>query len=342
MRKCEGITNKNIRCTRNVKSEIFCNQHKDQEESYLFEKKEKNQYNHFDEVSILLQNTVNFPKVIADLLCQFLRLKPVHNTLTYNDNYSYMIDNGKIINKYGDEYDEAKGNDYISVSYSRGMFVSLRKNGMIFTHNKSTNKRGRRRNINHLSGNSDIVYAISVGFDVICIKRDGSTKSMKHGKLEGKNFVMFSPIDDNSEIIGLKNNGTLDYLSHPDVTNNRYTLPQGSDFIYVCSDPNHIIALKSDGTIVTTCVKIESYLHFTSNLDMHSIVSNTPSKCGFVYVSIKRENVVALQNDGTVYTWGMCNPVKLLILENKYRNILLCRNYVTGFLLTGEFNTELI
>nr|QBK94077.1 MAG: regulator of chromosome condensation protein [Pithovirus LCPAC406] len=168
------------------------------------------------------------------------------------------------------------------------------------------------------------VNATEIDKDIISIKSDGTVISMLKGEMKKKDFIMLTRgLDNYDHIIGLKKNGTIEFLE-PDINDN--CLPKGSDYISVASGWLHIISLRSNGTI---CVK-----EFGVN-DSWGLTANTPSGNNFIAVAACDGNSCALTNDGVIYVWGRGYDEMKEFSAKDCINIIISNRIIIGLTLDG-------
>ncbi len=271
---------------------------------------EKKQLYYFDSVSKVLTDFGNLPVVISNLLCDFFILKPVCNKFEYLKNSVLSIRDGKLI-QININIDSSvvvrmtsRLSDYISISHSERLNVALRRNKTIEIFDsldEFEQKNNKCKMGYYLTNNSDIVYAISISSyvflsgevitslrtDIICIHSDGSTSSMKYGKLIGTNFVMFSQVDKHaSVIIGLKSDGTLHYLNYP---NNNVDYP--SDIVDYFSYDQEILNI----------AKAERVSYSFSTILENSAFPDLSKYSNVKSISCGTNFIVGIKCDGTIF-----------------------------------------
>ena len=345
---------------------------------------EKKQLKYFDSVSKILSDFGNLPVVISNLLCDFFILKPVHNKFEYGyfDKYVFLIRDGRLI-EINIDIDfplsvvtmTSRLSNYISISYSEDLCVALRRDKTIEIFNTLSEfeqKNDKSKLGYYLTNNIDIVYATTIdgdltyygenkgklSNDVICIHSDGSTSSMKYGKLIGMNFVMFSQADVTANvIIGLKSDGTLHYLNYPnnnvdypsDVVdyssydqkifniaraqrNHQFlsTIQEGYEFPdlskysnikSISCGTNFIIAIKYDGTVFRRKFGKNCY---------GRIMEDVLDGSDFASVHAKYSNSVVRREDGTTDIWKVDDESFPVPIPGKYSTVRVNGNRMAG------------
>nr|QBK92825.1 MAG: hypothetical protein LCPAC401_04630 [Pithovirus LCPAC401] len=172
---------------------------------------------------------------------------------------------------------------------------------------------------------SGFISVTAVNDDVIAIRSDESVKSMKKGELKKKGFVMFTGAMSNYciDIIGLKNDGTIDFL---ETDSHKEYLPRGSDYISVATGYLHILALKIDGTICTTRPITDSF----------GLIFNTPKGDNFIAIAARRGNSAALTDNGVICIWGKGYDEMKTISAKDCIDVIMSDEKIIGLTSNGD------
>ncbi len=262
---------------------------------------------------------------ISNLICEFLILKPINKQIACSMFVFSGIKGGKILVCYNSPYHHPRKKGFISISVDGRICVALHLDGtleILLKFFKSNYFRWK-----YYSPDDRFVNITAVNEDVIAIRSDGSIKSMKKGEIKKKGFVMFTKGTSmlHKNVIGLKNDGTIEYLDLADNDN----LPEGSDYVSIASGRSHILTLKSDGTL---------YSKTFISKDEYGVISDTPKGDNFIAIDACYHNSAALTDDGIIHLWGDYNRYGKMgeIVEKDCIDIAISDRIIIGLMSNGD------
>jgi alpha-tubulin suppressor-like RCC1 family protein len=191
------------------------------------------------------------------------------------------------------------GTDFISVGAGRGVNAAVKANGTLISWGGTA----------FASPPDTDIISVSCGKDVVYALKEGNVFKNVVGSYGLPTNITYKRVSaGNNKGVGIKADGSL-------VGNNIGTVPAGNDFIDVdCYSFG--VAIKEDGSLVG----------WNGNPTL-------PTKKGFVQVSVGENTVIALNEDGTIWsniTAGIPTTNDFYVWLNKY----LIKNETTGDIYT--------
>ena len=201
-------------------------------------------------------------------------------------------------------------------------------------------------------------------FWIKCCVAHNKKFTMKYGRLIGTDLIMFSSLDSDHIIIGLKSDGKLQYLNYPNITvtypdvttdylgynqkklasktESEYwdlycnlggdaypDLSKYSDVKFISSNYGHILGIEYDGSLFS-----DFFTRDDPRMCIRDhVAENTPDGLDFIYVQTKFDNVIALQKNGTFYVWGECYREYPIFIPGRYSAVGINYAHIVGLVL---------
>ncbi len=263
---------------------------------------------------------------ISNLICEFLILKPINKQIACSKFVFSGIKDERILISNKNHYHHPHRKGFISISADGRICAVLHSDGIFGVLSKCMDR--EFFDWKYYSTDDRFVNITVVDEDVIAIRSNGTIKSMKRGEMKKKGFVMFTngPLDFYGDIIGLKYDGSIDFLYEK---SDSRKLPEGSDYVSIASGRSHILTLKADGTLYSKS--------FTST-DEYGVIFDTPKGDNFIAIDACYHNSSALTDDGIIHLWGNYNRYCKMeeIVAKKCIDIAISDRAIVGLMSDGN------